>query len=240
MKKGCTWHPFSLLHSLISSPSLWVGGSLVPLECNLQSGCHAFELRSEVWLQYVAGGVFEVHAEAVVSDVAHQSVGHFVAMQSVGFDFLFFAVEGVAGLERCVGVEIQLRTAREIPVAAKCKVELERHNETERMDAAELGVRTVWIGCNGDLAVVVQEELIVAGHAIVAPRKAEAEAEERGAAHARGEDHEVAHFQLERLAHVDVDTWCFVDTRDESEVERCAVRIGCTVAVFQNISGRIL
>ena len=75
-------------------------------------------------MQYVAGGVLEIHTEAVVGEVAHQSVRHFIAMQAVGFDFLFLAIELVACLERCVGVKRQLRTAGEIPGATKGKVEL--------------------------------------------------------------------------------------------------------------------
>ena len=107
-------------------------------------------------------------------------------MQAVGFEFLLLTVEAVARLERGVSVEVQLGAAGEIPVASQRKVELHRHDEAEGVDAAELWIRSCGVGRNRDASVIVQEELIVAGHAVVAPVDAEAEAEERMAAHAGG------------------------------------------------------
>ena len=164
-------------------------------------------------------------------------------MQAVGFEFLLLTVEAVARLERGVSVEVQLGAAGEIPVASQRKVELHRHDEAEGVDAAELWIRSCGVGRNRDASVIVQEELIVAGHAVVAPVDAEAEAEERMAAHARGEGYEVAQFQFERLAHVDVDSRRLVDAGDESELERRTMWIGRSVGVgfdVLDVDGTIL
>ena len=71
------------------------------LECQSYTCCDAFEFGSEFGLHHVAWAVFEVHPETAraVGNITHQSVGHFVAMQPVGFDFLALSIEAVACLE---------------------------------------------------------------------------------------------------------------------------------------------
>lgn len=88
-----------LTHFWLIRQKLRICRMSLQLECQSYTCCDAFEFGSEFGLHHVAWAVFEVHPETAVGNITHQSVGHFVAMQPVGFDFLALSIEAVACLE---------------------------------------------------------------------------------------------------------------------------------------------